>query len=134
METYIPSDSHGGILGGQSADGELDSIQAWKKGMKEKEKDKQVAVLETKDILDSSASASHQQENQMDEIQLFKMLIKREAEKKEVDKQPSSATSLVDSLSNDSTTPVNHEQHFNPPPSGEYCLFKDYSLEPIAQF
>jgi zinc finger CCCH domain-containing protein 13 len=121
METYIPSDSHAGILGGQSADGELDSIQAWKKGMKEKEeKDKQVVVSEAKDILDPSQSVSHEQENQMDEIQLFKMLIKREAEKKEGDKQPSSVTSSGDTVTNESTVPVNSPRQFSPLANGEY--------------
>ena len=41
MDTYIPPATSGtGILGGKGADGELDGIQAWKKGMKEKEKKK----------------------------------------------------------------------------------------------
>ena len=38
METYIPSPSSGGILGGKG-DGEVDSIQAWKKDMPEESKD-----------------------------------------------------------------------------------------------
>jgi len=78
METYVPEAS-GGILGGRTADGELDSIQAWKKGMKEKEKDKAAA----KDLSPGPQqdTAGHA-EPQMDEIQLFKMMIKREADKK----------------------------------------------------
>ena len=80
METYVP-DASGGILGGRTADGEMDSIQAWKKSMKEKEeKDKTVTA---KDIPSGSQqdTAGHA-EPQMDEIQLFKMMIKREADKK----------------------------------------------------
>lgn len=80
METYVP-DASGGILGGRTADGEIDSIQAWKKSMKEKEeKDKTVTA---KDIPSGSQqdTAGHA-EPQMDEIQLFKMMIKREADKK----------------------------------------------------
>ena len=80
METYVP-DASGGILGGRTADGEMDSIQAWKKGMKEKEeKDKAAAA---KDLPSGSQQdiAGHT-EPQMDEIQLFKMMIKREADKK----------------------------------------------------
>ena len=80
METYVP-DAAGGILGGRTADGELDSIQAWKKDMKEKEeKDKAAAA---KDLPSGSKqdTAGHA-EPQMDEIQMFKMMIKREADKK----------------------------------------------------
>lgn len=80
METYVPNDTHAGILGGQAAEGEMDSIQAWKKGMKEKEeKEKQSVVTEKKG------------DNQMDEIQLFKMLIKREADKKDGDPTPATS-------------------------------------------
>lgn len=81
METYVPNDAHAGILGGQSAEGELDSIQAWKKGMKEKEeKDKQSAAVVTKEAPGSTGGTS---DNPMDEIQLFKMLMKREAGNRE---------------------------------------------------
>ena len=80
METYVP-DASGGILGGRTADGEMDSIQAWKKGMKEKEeKDKAAA---TKDISSGPPQdTTGQSEPQMDEIQLFKMMIRRETDKK----------------------------------------------------
>ena len=63
METYVP-DASGGILGGRTADGEMDSIQAWKKGMKEKEeKDKAAA---TKDISsDPPQDTTGQSEPQM---------------------------------------------------------------------
>jgi hypothetical protein len=80
METYVP-DASGGILGGRTADGEMDSIQAWKKGMKEKEeKDKAAAAKDT--TLRPSTDTAGRAEPQMDEIQLFKMMIKREADKK----------------------------------------------------
>ena len=81
METYVP-DASGGILGGRTADGEMDSIQAWKKGMKEKEeKDKAAAA---KDLTPSGPQpdAAEPTDSQMDEIQLLKMMIKREADKK----------------------------------------------------
>lgn len=81
METYVP-DASGGILGGKTVDGEMDSIQAWKKCMKEKEeKDKAAA---SKDLPpDPQPDATGQAESQMDEIQLLKMMIKREADKKD---------------------------------------------------
>lgn len=92
METYVPTTPGGGILGGKSADGELDGIQAWKKGMKEKErKEKGEVSPETGKGADANATsnqpasstASPSTESPMDEIQLFKLMMKREAEKKE---------------------------------------------------
>ncbi|OCH96494.1 hypothetical protein OBBRIDRAFT_882979 [Obba rivulosa] len=89
METYIPSTPGGGILGGQSADGELDSIQAWKKGMKERErKEKEsdiVTEVKEKDNRDSEEVPSSTSkpnpltgvDNQLDEIQIFKLLMKQ---------------------------------------------------------
>lgn len=38
METYVPSSSSGGILGGKGAEGEIDSIQEWKLNMKRAER------------------------------------------------------------------------------------------------
>ncbi|RPD63033.1 hypothetical protein L227DRAFT_498019 [Lentinus tigrinus ALCF2SS1-6] len=93
METYIPTTPGGGILGGKSADGELDGIQAWKKGMKEKErKEKGEVSTETGKGSDSNAtndqptSPAPAADGQMDEIQLFKLMMKREAERKDGDK------------------------------------------------
>lgn len=86
MDTYIPPTS-AGILGGKSADGELDGIQAWKKGMKEKEqKEKDLAKSRETTEAESSKSNGHSasQDPQMDEIQFFKMLMKREQEHKHV--------------------------------------------------
>ncbi|KAI0762895.1 hypothetical protein C8Q74DRAFT_1206773 [Fomes fomentarius] len=96
METYIPTTPGGGILGGKGADGELDSIQAWKKGMKEKErKEKGEITTDTKSsdsngapgqTTSSTAPAISNPDSPMDEIQLFKMMMKRETEKKEGEK------------------------------------------------
>ena len=80
MDTYIPSESSTGILGGKVANGELDSIQAWKKGMKAKEQGSGA----TKDI-PTTTDGSDVPERQLDEIQLFKMMMKREEEKKRVE-------------------------------------------------
>jgi hypothetical protein len=79
MDTYIPTPSSGNILGGKSIDGELDGIQAWKKGMKEKE---------MKAMINESNGAESRQpiaNDQLDEIQLFRLLMKREEEKKKSD-------------------------------------------------
>ncbi|KXN89870.1 hypothetical protein AN958_04874 [Leucoagaricus sp. SymC.cos] len=84
METYVPT-SNSGILGGKSTNGELDGIQAWKKGLKEKELQER-----TNDASESVVSASQESEKGLDEIQIFKMLMKREEEKKKLDSSPSS--------------------------------------------
>ncbi|KAF9044877.1 hypothetical protein BDZ89DRAFT_1127897 [Hymenopellis radicata] len=72
MDTYVPSPTSSGILGGKGADGELDGIQAWKKGMKEKER----AAAEATEVAPKATS-----EKPLDEIQLFKMMMKREQQK-----------------------------------------------------
>ncbi|KAJ7102226.1 hypothetical protein B0H15DRAFT_319867 [Mycena belliarum] len=84
MDTYIPDST--GILGGKGGDGELDGIQAWKKGLKE-QKDK-TAASPKKDEERPAASDSTL-EKPLDEIQLFRLLMKREEEKKQVDPAPS---------------------------------------------
>ncbi|TFY81541.1 hypothetical protein EWM64_g2465 [Hericium alpestre] len=95
MDAYVPSGASGGILGGKTSDGELDGIQAWKKGMKEKEqKEKEKAADESRNKSDLDSPVVQQGEagsstmpmgNQMDEIQLFKMMMKREEDKKRSD-------------------------------------------------
>jgi hypothetical protein len=95
MDTYIPSDSGVGILGGKAENGELDGIQAWKLGMKEKErKERESEALRSSSDIESAGStktteilATPPTEPPLDEIQLFKLMIKREEEK-------NSATSL----------------------------------------
>lgn len=89
MDEYIPPPSSAGILGGQSADGELDGIQAWKKGLKDKEQ-KEKETLQSKLLPETSNESNAPQtpadatpsEKPMDEIQLFKLLMKREQEQK----------------------------------------------------
>ncbi|KAF7306671.1 hypothetical protein MIND_00458700 [Mycena indigotica] len=76
MDTYIPESSGStGILGGKAPNGELDGIQAWKKGIKEKEKAAASAPTPKK-------QSAEPVEKPMDEIQLFRMMMKREEEKK----------------------------------------------------
>ena len=87
MDTYIPTDPSPGILGGQIPGGELDGIQAWKKGLKAKEvKDHEDrspnAQGQSLGQPSSSSALSEPTEKAMDEIQLFKLMMKREEEKK----------------------------------------------------
>ncbi|KAF9458197.1 hypothetical protein BDZ94DRAFT_1271270 [Collybia nuda] len=98
MDTYIPPPTGIGILGSKGTDGELDGIQAWKKGMKEKElKDKATSLaLVPKDEgvskETSDAERSEHNNKHLDEIQLFKLLMKREEEKKQNDTLGASPT------------------------------------------
>ncbi|KAJ7462689.1 hypothetical protein B0H11DRAFT_2053854 [Mycena galericulata] len=93
MDTYIPDST--GILGGKGAEGELDGIQAWKKGLKEqslKDQKEKPAAFSKKDDEKIPASQSTP-EKPLDEIQLFRLLMKREEEKKQV--EPSPETNVV---------------------------------------
>ncbi|KAI0824257.1 hypothetical protein BC628DRAFT_455332 [Trametes gibbosa] len=89
METYVPTTPGGGILGGQTVDGELDGIQAWKRGMKEKERKEKGGEANVDGGKQPSEHAPSS-DGQMDEIQLFKLMMKRESEKKDGDKPQSS--------------------------------------------
>lgn len=86
MDTYIPTDSSPGILGGQIPGGELDGIQAWKKGLKDKEiRDHENGSPNGQGHTLGQLSSSipfDPTEKAMDEIQLFKLMMKREEEKK----------------------------------------------------
>ncbi|KAJ7666420.1 hypothetical protein B0H17DRAFT_1336307 [Mycena rosella] len=78
MDTYIPDST--GILGGKGGDGELDGIQAWKKGLKEQ---KEKTVAPPKKDEERPAASESAPEKPLDEIQLFRLLMKREEEKKQ---------------------------------------------------
>ena len=93
MDAYVPpASSSGGILGGKNADGEIDSIQAWKKDMKEREmKAKGLAsdqntAPEQADQKSGNQTDSTSQEAPLDEIQMFKLMMKQEEQKKLVAK------------------------------------------------
>jgi hypothetical protein len=80
MDTYVPSETGSGILGGKGDAGELDGIQAWKRGMKEKEEQEKASsgFIEQENVLAAPEAA----EKQLDEIQLFKLMMKREESKR----------------------------------------------------
>lgn len=101
MDTYIPPPTGAGILGSKGAAGELDGIQAWKKGMKEKELKDKATLPDTKGESETDQSSnvekSESTTKQLDEIQLFRLLMKREEEKKQTDNPdaPSTEPSLA---------------------------------------
>ncbi|KAJ7597206.1 hypothetical protein C8J56DRAFT_1159161 [Mycena floridula] len=105
MDTYIPPPSSAGILGGQGAEGELDGIQVWKKGIKEKEqkdKDKNPPQASTQ-----TTAKSDSQTPQLDEIQQFKLLMKREQERQNGDSDAShSAQALPESTLSGGNVPL----------------------------
>ena len=92
METYVPPSASAGILGGKGAEGEVDDIQAWKKDMKEREmKSKAVptesstVALEPLEPIEPSERTEAPKpvaEGQLDEIQLFKLMMKKEEQKR----------------------------------------------------
>ena len=127
METYVPTTPGGGILGGQSADGELDGIQAWKKGLKEKEK-KEKEAEQTADAAPKVTSTSAESatshppppaaEGPLDEIQLFKLMMKRDAARKDSD--PSPVLTSPGPLSTDRHSPAKLREASAPTPGGNY--------------
>ena len=90
MDTYIPSESGAGILGGIAGEGELDGIQAFKKGMKAKEQKETPSPEDSREpnLLGSSPkvetvpSVALSSDKPLDEIQLFKLMMKKEREQK----------------------------------------------------
>ncbi|KAL1705049.1 hypothetical protein EV121DRAFT_270066 [Schizophyllum commune] len=96
MDTYIPPATSGtGILGGKGADGELDGIQAWKKGMKEKEaKEKGAAAAQESPAAPPSGGGG----GGLDEIQLFRMMMKKEDDKKKADGPSAEASPTIASV------------------------------------
>ncbi|KAF5311761.1 hypothetical protein D9619_003016 [Psilocybe cf. subviscida] len=107
MDTYVPSESTPGILGGQAPTGELDGIQAWKKGLKEREQHKEKDSISLVAPKAAEPSQPPQPENaeKLDEIQLFKLIMKKEQETKrpegssEGESFPQTATKAEDSAS-----------------------------------
>lgn len=101
METYVPSSSTPGILGGKGVDGELDGIQAWKKGMKEREQKDKPSEVDTGDVKEGQhvndtkppiPPGGAPSGSQLDEIQLFKLMMKREERKKQDENQESTVS------------------------------------------
>lgn len=98
MDAYVPPSTSGGILGGKGTEGEVDSIQAWKKDMKEREMKSKGLTVESPENPSAGASkaqaaeetpapvpatATASQANQpLDEIQMFKLMMKQEEQKR----------------------------------------------------
>lgn len=78
-------------MGGKT-DGELDGIQAWKKDMKAREKKEKGAETSTEPVQKTDAPSESQTKSDaapadppLDEIQMFKLMMKKEAAKKETE-------------------------------------------------
>jgi len=113
MDTYVPSDSFPGILGGHRLSGELDGIQAFKKEQKDKELKDKAANLSVPFIglepsaLDGTPSpvvpADIKQEP-LDEIQLFKRMMLKDQQKSNPDAFPTQLGTHSSSKDDDITT------------------------------
>ncbi|KAJ7919132.1 hypothetical protein B0H13DRAFT_1868857 [Mycena leptocephala] len=122
MDTYIPDSP--GILGGKGGEGELDGIQAWKKGLKE-QKEKTAAVAAPKKEEERPAASESIPEKPLDEIQIFRMLMKREEEKKQVEPPPDASRDAPPGIRGKaskgppiSPTPIPDSTSSAPPPPG----------------
>lgn len=116
MDTYIPPPSIAGILGGKGTDnGDLDGIQAWKKGMKEMEQKVKAPSTSSKENAVSDQASltetSEATERPLDEIQLFRLLMKREEAKKSPDPATANSDSAptTDGSNSRSQTQVSNE-------------------------
>ncbi|KAG6911836.1 hypothetical protein DXG01_000083 [Tephrocybe rancida] len=110
MDTYVPSSPSAGILGGKTGDGELDGIQAWKKERKEKElKEKNDASSATRAAVGTQETAPKPEANgnPLDEIQLFRLLMKQEERKRSDNHEDVPQTNITDSKR--STTVKDHD-------------------------
>jgi hypothetical protein len=109
MDTYIPDESTSGILGGQAPNGELDGIQAWKKGLKEKDTtDQEVSTTVVVPPKTSAQPISSTSDNALDEIQIFRLLMKKEEDKKRLEENataPANEPAASLSRNNDHGTP-----------------------------
>ena len=88
-----PPSSSSGILGGKGGEGEIDSIQAWKKDMKEREMKAKGLIPEppaatastnegaVENSKPTQVPSAQPEGQQLDEIQLFKMMMKKEQER-----------------------------------------------------
>jgi zinc finger CCCH domain-containing protein 13 len=112
METYVPASSGGGILGGKTAEGEVDGLQAWKQGMKAKEqKEKEKAETKDKSVAPATpeaksevASSTVKSDSSLDEIQLFKLMMKKEEGKKNTENHSEFAASIDDNAKVESSS------------------------------
>lgn len=91
MDAYIPSGPGTGILGTKAGEGEIDGIQAFKKGMKAKEQKDAPTSEDSRNPEELEkpesgvATVSQPSENALDEIQLFKLMMKKEQSLKTLD-------------------------------------------------
>ena len=92
MDTYIPSAGSNGLGRGP---GDLDGIQAFKREIKEREQKEQNTVAQDGDHSSDLEGKMYTPEVHLDEIQLFKLMMKREEQKKKSDESPLAGPSLL---------------------------------------
>ncbi|KAG1867883.1 hypothetical protein DFJ58DRAFT_768226 [Suillus subalutaceus] len=106
MDTYIPSSGSNGL---GRAPGDLDDIQAFKREIKEREQKEQGTTAQDDDRSGDFEGKTNTSEPHLDEIQLFKLMMKREEQKKKADQSPLAGPSLLADASSDTkdSTPTN---------------------------
>lgn len=127
METYVPSEPLSGILGGVASTGELDGIQAWKKGMKDKEREKDEKEGVGRSVNDASTATTHEKPAReeaeavqpMDEIQLFRLMMQKAKAKPDAEGPAPSEPIAV--LSSTSSGPY-RQFGMSPSLTGQYFL------------
>jgi hypothetical protein len=92
MGTYIPSESTSGILGGQDPNGKLDGIQAWKRDLKDtRDKEVSATTIALSKAITKPISSTSDSDNPLDEIQIFRLLMKKEEDKKRLEENITAA-------------------------------------------
>lgn len=106
MDTYIPSAGSNGL---GRAHGDLDGIQAFKREIKEREQKEQGSAAQDADRSGDFEGKANTSETHLDEIQIFKLMMKMEEQKKKADQSPLvGSSSLADTSSeNKDATPTN---------------------------
>jgi len=101
MDTYIPSNNGTGF-DMQRPNGELDGIQAFKKELREKERNQLLISNDggpSPDPLSKADLPISTVDGQLDEIQLFKLMMKREEEKRKAESPLASSPSGTQNVS-----------------------------------
>ncbi|KAF9068054.1 hypothetical protein BDP27DRAFT_1403472 [Rhodocollybia butyracea] len=131
MDTYVPSSSSGGILGGKGDDGELDGIQAWKKNMKEKEQKANKTATPMASAGDAVNAHSKPVEagEPLNEIQQFKKLMEM-AQKQSPDSPMIIGPILGPTDASKSTTTRDNDPTSNGPDAPTAHLTSDISSVP----
>lgn len=132
MDSSVPSEPLPGILGGKASNGELDGIQAWKKDMKDKEKQEKEKERATSEAPQQDPVVEAPQITTappMDEIQMFRLMMQKEQGKVGADTTPDVQQQLKLSEGPQLSTKMDHG-HVLPGPSASQPLIVSGPVTP----